>query len=327
VIPSLPLALSLGDPAGVGPEIVIKAWEALRATGPAFVVLGDPDALQGSAGMRVVGTAAEATGAFSGALPVLRPPAGSDWPFAHQDPILQWIAHGVDLALGGEVGGLVTAPISKERLYAKGFAFPGHTEYLAHLTAEAPQDGPRGPVMMLTARDLRVVLVTIHTPLADVPAAVTTRRIVETALVTHHALRRDFGVRNPRLALAGLNPHAGEGGTIGREEIEVLAPAVGRLRADGVDISDPKPADTLFHEEARRAYDAVVCMYHDQALIPVKTLDFWGGVNVTLGLPIVRTSPDHGTGFDIARKGIARPDSLIQAIRLAADIAGRRRAA
>jgi 4-hydroxythreonine-4-phosphate dehydrogenase len=181
--------------------------------------------------------------------------------------------------------------------------------------------------MMLTARDLRVALVTIHTPLAAVPGEVTVEWVVRTALVTHQALRRDFGLAQPRLALAGLNPHAGEGGSIGREEIEVLAPALAALRAQGVDISDPKPSDSLFHEEARRRYDAVVCLYHDQALIPIKTLDFWGGVNITLGLPIVRTSPDHGTGFDIAGKGIARPDSLIAAIRAAAEIAQRRAAA
>jgi 4-hydroxythreonine-4-phosphate dehydrogenase len=221
----------------------------------------------------------------------------------------------------------VTAPIAKAPLYAAGFRFPGHTEFLADLTAQAPYAGERGPVMMLTARDLRVALVTIHTPLAAVPGEVTVERVVRTALVTHQALRRDFGLAQPRLALAGLNPHAGEGGSIGREEIEVLAPALAALRAQGVDISDPKPSDSLFHEEARRRYDAVVCLYHDQALIPIKTLDFWGGVNITLGLPIVRTSPDHGTGFDIAGKGIARPDSLIAAIRAAAEIAQRRAAA
>lgn len=331
-----PLALSLGDPRGVGPEIVVKAWHALRASGPCFFVVGDADTLAAAfppntAAVEKIDSAANAQAIFRRALPVL------DQPYRHDlipsspshtraSAIVRWIAQAADLALRGEASGVVTAPIAKAPLYEAGFTFPGHTEFLADLTAEAPYDGPRGPVMMLTARDLRVVLVTIHTPLADVPRAVTAERIVETALVTHHALKRDFGVPSPRLALAGLNPHAGEGGSIGREEVEVLAPAVAELRASGVDISDPKPADTLFHDEARRAYDAVVCMYHDQALIPVKTLDFWGGVNVTLGLPIVRTSPDHGTGFDIAGKGIARPDSLIQAIQLADRIARARSA-
>jgi 4-hydroxythreonine-4-phosphate dehydrogenase len=180
--------------------------------------------------------------------------------------------------------------------------------------------------MMLAARDLRVTLVTVHEPLARAPALVTRERIVEVGLVTAAALREDFGIGSPRLVVAGLNPHAGEGGALGREEIEVVAPAVAELVGRGVAARGPLPADTLFHEEARRGYDAAVCLYHDQALIPVKMLDFWGGVNVTLGLPVVRASPDHGTAFDIAGKGLARPESLIAAIRLAHQIAGRRRA-
>ena len=231
---------------------------------------------------------------------------------------------GLGLALSGEVTGLVTAPIAKAPLYDAGFKFPGHTEFLAELTAAERFEGPRGPVMMLAAGDLRTTLATIHTPIAKVPSALTIEGIVNNGLVTADALRRDFGVAAPRLAVAGLNPHAGEGGAIGREEIETIGPAVEALRAQGVDAHGPSPADTLFHAEARARYDAVLCMYHDQALIPVKMLDFWGGVNVTLGLPIVRTSPDHGTGFDIAGRGIARPDSLIAAIKLAAEIAARR---
>ncbi|MDP3369630.1 MAG: 4-hydroxythreonine-4-phosphate dehydrogenase PdxA, partial [Brevundimonas sp.] len=199
-------------------------------------------------------------------------------------------------------------------------------EFIAELTADTPFAGVRGPVMMLTARDLRACLVTIHTPLAEVPGLVTAERVRRTARVVHEAMKRDFGIAAPRLALAALNPHAGESGLIGREEIEVLAPAVAALRAEGIDISDPRPADTLFHDEARATYDAVLCLYHDQALIPVKTLDFWGGVNATLGLPVVRTSPDHGTGFDIAGKGVARADSLIAAVRLAGEMAGMRAA-
>ena len=187
-------------------------------------------------------------------------------------------------------------------------------------------DGTRGPVMMLTSGDLRAVLVTIHVPIAKVASALTQEAIIHTAMVTAQAMIRDYGIAKPRLVLAGLNPHAGEGGTIGDEEVRLLAPAVAALRALGIDCVGPKPADTLFHNEARKTYDAVICLYHDQALIPVKMLDFWGGVNVSLGLPIVRTSPDHGTGFDIAGKGIARPDSLIAAIRMADQIANSRAA-
>ena len=325
-----PLVLSLGDPRGIGPEIVVKAWRALRASGPAFAVLGDLDVIAAAAGgfAAPIAAMADATAAFPQALPVLDDPIGPDASdLATAQAVIRWIERGTRLALSGEAAGIVTAPIAKAPLYAAGFRFPGHTEFLAALTADAPLEGERGPVMMLAAKDLRVALVTIHTPLAEVPAQVTHEKVVRTALVTHQALKRDFGLDRPRLALAGLNPHAGEGGSIGREEIEVLGPAVAELRAKGVEITDPKPADTLFHEEARRTYDAAVCLYHDQALIPIKTLDFWGGVNLTLGLPVVRTSPDHGTGFDIAGRGIARPDSLIAAIRLAADIAARRSAA
>jgi 4-hydroxythreonine-4-phosphate dehydrogenase len=232
----------------------------------------------------------------------------------------------VDLALSGAVGGVVTAPIAKGVLYAAGFGFPGHTELLGELTASVPFEGARGPVMMLTAQDLRVCLVTIHEPLARVPGLLSVERIVNAGLVTAQALNRDFGVESPRLAIAGLNPHAGEGGALGREEIELVAPAVQDLRDLGVEARGPLPADSLFHPEARATYDAALCLYHDQALIPVKMLDFWGGVNVTLGLPIVRTSPDHGVAFDIAGKGVARAESLIAAIKLAGEIAARRQA-
>jgi 4-hydroxythreonine-4-phosphate dehydrogenase len=329
-----PLALTLGDPAGVGPEIVVKAWRALRQTGPAFMVVGDFQILAAAAGgaaslERVTGPA-DAAGLFSQALPVLDMPlrggvvAGRADP-AHAPAVIRWIETAVGLALSGEIGGVVTAPIAKAPLYAAGFAFPGHTEFLAELTAAAARDGARGPVMMLAAGGLRTTLATIHAPLARVPAALTIEGLVQVGLVTGQAMVRDFGVERPRIAMAGLNPHAGEGGALGREEIDVLRPAARALRDLGVDCRDPAPADTLFHPEARAGYDAVVCMYHDQALIPVKMLDFWGGVNVTLGLPIVRTSPDHGVGYDIAGRGLARPDSLIAAVRLAAQIAARRR--
>jgi 4-hydroxythreonine-4-phosphate dehydrogenase len=330
---SAPLALTLGDPAGVGPEIIAKAWRALKDEGPAFVVIGDRDLLAAE-GVPTVEAAclADAAQAFAEALPVLHQPvsapveSGVPSP-AHAPAIVGWIETAVALALSGEASGVVTAPIAKAPLYEAGFKFPGHTEFLAELTSKTPMAGERGPVMMLASGDLRTVLVTIHEPYAKAPDLLTVERIVHVGRVTAEALIRDFGVAHPRLAVAGLNPHAGESGQIGREEVEVIAPAVAALRRRGVDATGPKPADTLFHAEARRTYDAAVCMYHDQALIPVKMLDFWGGVNVTLGLPIVRVSPDHGTGYDVAGQGIARPDSLIAAVRAAAAIAGRRRAA
>lgn len=328
-----PLALTLGDPAGVGPEITVKAWRALKDAATPFVAIGDYQALLATAdGAPVVrvGSMAEGAGLFASALPVIDLPLaapaepGVASP-AHAPMIVRWIETAVDLALKGEASGVVTAPIAKAPLYEAGFKFPGHTEFLADLTAKAPMTGERGPVMMLASGDLRTVLATIHEPYAAAPGLLSIGRIVHVAQVTAQALTRDFGLAAPRLAVAGLNPHAGESGRIGREEVEIIAPAVAALRAMGVDASGPRPADTMFHAEARKTYDAAVCMYHDQALIPVKMLDFWGGVNITLGLPIVRVSPDHGTGFDVAGKGLARPDSLIAAIRTAADIAARRR--
>jgi 4-hydroxythreonine-4-phosphate dehydrogenase len=328
-----PLALSLGDPAGIGPEIIVKAWRRLRADGPPFLVIGDYQILAASGAeagtLARIGSPEEAVRAFPAALPVLDMPlqapvvAGKASP-ANAPMVVRWIETAVGLALSGAVCGVVTAPIAKAPLYEAGFRFPGHTEFLDELTASAPQPGRRGPVMMLAAGDLRTTLVTIHEPYAHVPDLLTQERIIRTAEVTAQSLSRDFGLVSPRLAVAALNPHAGESGSIGREEVEVILPAVQRLRALGVDVVGPKPADTLFHPEARSRYDAIVCMYHDQALIPVKMLDFWGGVNVTLGLPVVRTSPDHGVGFDIAGRGLARPDSLVSAILMAAAIARQR---
>jgi 4-hydroxythreonine-4-phosphate dehydrogenase len=320
----------MGEPAGVGPEIIARTWAALKdGDGPAFVVVGDA-ALMRAQGVPVqTVTAASDAAAFPRAVPVLDVPLPAPVRPGRPDPanagtVADWIEQAVNLAMAGEVAGLVTAPIAKAPLYAAGFRFPGHTEFIAELTADAPFSGTRGPVMMLTARDLRACLVTIHVALAEVPELVTTERVMLTARVVHEAMRRDFGIARPRLALAALNPHAGESGAIGLEEIEVLIPAAAALRGEGIAISDPLPADTLFHDEARAGYDAVLCLYHDQALIPVKTLDFWGGVNVTLGLPVVRTSPDHGTGFDIAGKGVARADSLIAAVKLAGEMAAAR---
>ncbi len=328
-----PLALSLGDPAGIGPEIAVKAWWELRRSGPAFFVVGDAAALDSAAGAEGPRTAKitepwEAGPMFPRALPVLHVPlpeqavAGRPSPTAAPS-IIEWIRLGAQLAIRREAGALVTAPIAKATLYAAGFRFPGHTEFLAHLAPAESVDG-RGPVMMIASKALRVALVTIHEPISAVPGLLTTATVVNAGLVTARALASDFGIARPRIAVAGLNPHAGEGGALGREEIEIIAPAVARLVAHGVLASGPHSPDSLFHADARTRYDAILCMYHDQALIPAKMLDFWGGVNVTLGLPIVRTSPDHGTGFDIAGKGIARADSLIAALRLGAEIAARR---
>ena len=329
-----PLAPSLGDPAGIGPEIVVKAWRALRRAGPAFLVVGDARCLagfiaEGIAPVRAIEDTVQATAAFETALPVLdipleRPPIAGRPDPAAAPFIIRWIEVAAGLALSHAASALVTAPIAKATLYEAGFAFPGHTEFLGQLAPPPRSNGARGPVMMLAAADLRVALVTIHEPLTRVPGLITFEAIVNAGLVTASALARDFGIAAPRLAVAALNPHAGEAGALGGEEIAVVAPAVRALREAGVDATGPHPADSLFHPEARARYDAALCLYHDQALIPVKMLDFWGGVNVTLGLPIVRTSPDHGVGFDIAGKGLARPDSLIAALRLAAAIAARR---
>ncbi len=339
-----PLAVTLGDPAGIGAEIIVKAWNAVRAEGRPFLVIGDAGCLRSAPGglgtpVQAIGSPAEADKVFATAIPVLHQPmsapvvAGKPSP-DHAKSVIGWIETAVGLALTGAVKGIVTAPIAKAPLYAAGFKFPGHTEFLAELTAAESHDGAGGPVMMLAAPEqpgshggLRVCLATIHTPLSQVAASLTIESLVNAGLVTAQALRRDFGIAQPRLAVAGLNPHAGEDGGIGREEIEIIGPAVRALRDLGVEATGPSPADTLFHPEARRRYDAVLCMYHDQGLIPLKMLDFWGGVNVTLGLPIVRTSPDHGTGFDIAGRGLARADSFINALKMAARIADRRLAA
>ena len=331
---TLPLALTLGDPAGIGPEIIVKAWAALRSTGPRFVVVGDHDALAsactgGQIAIRRVGAPAEALQVFADAVPVidmpLRNPVVAGRPATdYAASVIRWIETAVGLALSGSVCAVVTAPIAKKPLYDAGFPFPGHTEFLADLVAGEAFNRPRGPVMMLAAPGLRTALVTSHLALRDVPRALTIDKVVRVGRVLDDALRRDFGVADPVLALAALNPHAGEGGALGEEEIEILNPAAAALRSLGVDCGPARPADTLFHADARRGYDAVICCYHDQALIPLKTLDFWGGVNVTLGLPIIRTSPDHGAGFDIAGRGVARADSLIAALRMAQAMAERR---
>jgi 4-hydroxythreonine-4-phosphate dehydrogenase len=326
-----PLALTMGDPAGIGGEIAIAAWAGGRAPHP-FFLIADPDwlaPLARGAGATLAEIAApqEAARVFARALPVLplrlATPAVAGRPDPANAPaIVAAIERAVALVGSGAASAVVTNPISKRVLRdGAGFAFPGHTEFLAHL-AGAPR-----PVMMLASPLLRVVPVTIHIPLREVPAALTAPLIEETARITAAALSRDFGIARPRLAVAGLNPHAGEGGQIGREEIELIAPALDRLRAEGLEIAGPLPADTMFHAEARARYDAALTMYHDQGLIPLKALDFARGVNVTLGLPFVRTSPDHGTAFDIAGTGRADPTSLVESLNLAAAMATRRAAA
>jgi len=311
-----PVALTCGEPAGIGPEIAVAAWRALGTAVP-FFLIGDPAHLPEGAPHVVIASPAEAEAASAQGLPVLhhafagpRTPGTPDP--AQAQSVIDVIARGAGLVQSGQAVGLCTAPIHKQALQeGAGFAHPGHTEYLAHLA------GVDRVVMMLASDRLRVVPATIHIPLCEVPQALTGDLLEQVIRITHAALIRDFGVAAPRLTVAGLNPHAGEGGRMGVEEIEVITPVLDRLRADGFDLRGPISADTMFHAAARNRYDAAIAMYHDQALIPIKTLDFDRGVNVTLGLPFIRTSPDHGTAFDIAGQGVANPASLIEALRMA----------
>jgi 4-hydroxythreonine-4-phosphate dehydrogenase len=330
----LPLAVTMGEPAGIGGEITLKAWLGRGDGVPPFYLVDDLDriaALARRLGWRVpvrtISAPEDALAVFAEALPIAPIGITSRTLPGHPDPadapaILGAIKTGVSHVLSGRAAALVTNPIHKNSLYRAGFRYPGHTEYLASLAGVA-----EAPVMMLVCPALRVVPVTIHLALRQAILELCTSTIVHTGRVTAAALRRDFGVAAPTLAIAGLNPHAGEAGGLGREEIEIIEPAIAELRAAGIDARGPLAADTMFHAEARLSYDAALCMYHDQALIPIKTIDFHGGVNVTLGLPFVRTSPDHGTAFAIAGRGVARADSLIAALRLGADMAARRAAA
>ncbi len=311
-----PVVLTCGDPAGVGPELATKARMLLGAEVP-FAYIGDPRHLPTAAKIALISCPAEARDIDPQVLPVIAHAFAAPAPPGQPMPdnahgVIDVIARAVALAQSGAAGAICTAPIHKKALKdGADFAFPGHTEFLAHLA------GVKTAVMMLAAPELRVVPVTIHIALSDVRNALTADLLRETILITHAALRRDFGLHNPRLAVAGLNPHAGEGGAMGREELTLIGPVLDDLRAKGLHIIGPMSADTMFHARARTSYDVAVCMYHDQALIPIKTIDFDGGVNVTLGLPFIRTSPDHGTAYDIAGRGIARPDSMIAALRLA----------
>lgn len=327
----LPLALTMGEPAGIGGEIALKAWLRRRDGVPPFFVVDDPGRLAAlarhldwSVPVCSLAAASEVPAMFGEALPVL--PVGG-LPRAapgHPDPADAPLVIGaIDAAVAevrcGRAAAVVTNPINKSSLYRAGFRHPGHTEYLAELAGTGAT-----AVMMLASPQLRVVPVTIHLGLRQAVAQLSGAAIVHAGRVTHAALIRDFGIAAPVLTCAGLNPHAGEAGSLGREEIDIIAPAIAALCAEGIDARGPFAADTMFHAAARRGYDAALCMYHDQALIPVKTIDFDGAVNVTLGLPFIRTSPDHGTAFAIAGRGVARPDSLIAALKLAAAMAARR---
>ena len=322
-MPLAAIAMTCGEPSGIGPELAIAARRVLGTSLP-FFWIGDPRHLPPGSAIVEISAPEQALSVPAALLPVL-PHAFAAAAIPGQPApqnargVIEVIERAVALARSGAASAICTAPIHKKALKdGAGFAFPGHTEFLAHLAGDVPV------VMMLASDMLRVVPVTIHIALAEVPQALTPQLVEQTIRLTHAGLIRDFGLSHPRLAIAGLNPHAGEGGVMGREEITVIVPILDRLRAEGLNLTGPMSADTMFHAPARAGYDAAICMYHDQALIPIKTLDFDGGVNVTLGLPYVRTSPDHGTGFDIAGRGVARPDSTIAALRLAAKIAAAR---
>lgn len=324
-----PLAISIGDPAGIGPEIIAAAWERRDADAlPPFLAIGDARAIRAvwNGPIAILSDPTHAAAAFATALPLIQvDDPGEIEPGQPNLPGARCALDSLELACGlarqGMASGLVTGPVAKSQLAAIGFSYPGQTEFVAERCGVSAGNA----VMMLAGPSLRTVPITVHVPLADVPRLLSIDLIVGRARVTARALARDFGIETPRLAIAGLNPHAGESGTLGREELEIIRPAIDLLREDGIDVIGPLPADTMFHGPARARYDAALCMYHDQALIPLKALHFDDGVNITLGLPIIRTSPDHGTAFDIAGTGAASPNAMIAAIRMAADCAARRR--
>lgn len=322
-----PLAVTMGEPAGIGPDLILSLYAQRDALGlPPFIVFGHAPFLRERArrlGLTVdivESRAAESLSVFAKALPVHHiagdvPDRPGDIVATSAAVVIETIASAVQSTLAGECRAIVTAPIHKGALYHAGFRHPGHTEYLAALCAHGDQ--PRLPVMMLAHEELRTVPLTIHVPLKDVPELVTSELVLETLCIVSHDLRRRFGVVSPKIGVAGLNPHAGEGGGIGREELDIIGPALDAARTEGLDIVGPLPADTLFYPPHWRSYDAVVAMYHDQALIPIKTVAFDSAVNVTLGLPLVRTSPDHGTAFDLAGTGKGSTRSFAAAIAMA----------
>ncbi|WP_066701680.1 4-hydroxythreonine-4-phosphate dehydrogenase PdxA [Celeribacter ethanolicus] len=315
-----PIALSCGEPAGVGPELAVKAAKLLAGAVP-FFWIGDPRHLPSDALFEEIASPADALRIAPGALPVLRHDFAAEVRPGTPDldnaqGVIDVIRRATALVQTGEASALCTAPIHKKVLKdGAGYAFPGHTEFLAHL------GGVERVVMMLACTELRVVPVTIHIALKDVPEAFTPELLEDTIRITAADMERYWGYAHPRIAIAGLNPHAGEGGAMGTEEIDWMIPLIDRLKTQGFDLKGPMPPDTMFHGRARAGYDVALCAYHDQALIPIKTIDFSGGVNVTLGLPFIRTSPDHGTAFDIAGKGVADPSSLTAALKMAQDMA------
>ena len=324
-----PIAVTMGDPSGISTEITLKAWEYFKAIdGVCFFVLSDCHLLQETQRhlsqkikIEPISSPKEAMQIFSDAIPVLELPQkviiSSGKPMAaNAEMILYSISHAVDLVRRQQASSIVTNPINKHVLYQAGFKFPGHTEYLAMLAKSAGAKISY-PVMLLVSPQLKTVPLTIHIALEDVTKSITREKLYETAQILSHDLKKYFGIKAPHIAVTGLNPHAGENGAMGKTEIEIIEPTLKELRAQGINVSGPYPADTLFHTTARQNYDVVLAMYHDQALIPIKTLGFEEGVNTTLGLSFVRTSPDHGTACDIAGKGIANPKSLIEAIKLA----------
>ncbi|MFW2831087.1 4-hydroxythreonine-4-phosphate dehydrogenase PdxA [Sphingomonas sp. ID0503] len=322
------LAVALGDPAGIGPETVAKAWAARgREALPPFFAVGDPRSVRAvwDGPVERIGDPGEAAAVFARALPILQIDDGEEITPGQPNPAgarcaLDALEVAVGLARSGVIDGIVTAPVAKAQLYAIGFTHAGQTEFIAERCGVAREN----VAMMLAGPTLRTVPITIHIPLASVAESLSVELIASRARITARALQRDFGIEAPRLAIAGLNPHAGEQGSMGQEEIELVQPAIDLLRAEGIDVTGPLPPDTMFHARARANYDAAICLYHDQALIPIKTLHFDEGVNLTLGLPIVRAAPDHGTAFDIAGKGVALETATVAAIRLAAECATRR---
>lgn len=324
---SLPLAVTMGDPAGCGPKITEKAWKSFRQqpdTRP-FYVISSPDLYQ-SVPTERIDKPSQAIDIFQRALPVLPVADFNGYtqpgtPDSKSAPaIIGSIETAVRHVLSGNASAVITNPVSKALLYGAGFRHPGHTEFISELCRRDEDAFTPKPIMMLVGGGLRVALATIHVPLKDVPTLLTNDLLVETARIVAHDLKVRYGLDQPRLAFTGLNPHAGESGAIGREEIDIINPAAESLRLMGIDISNARPADTVFHEALQGQFDAVIAMTHDQGLIPVKTLDMWGGVNTTLGLPIIRTSPDHGTAYDAAARGDVRADSLIASIKLAAQM-------
>jgi 4-hydroxythreonine-4-phosphate dehydrogenase len=326
-----PLAVSLGDPAGVGPELLAQAWLELRGAKIPFFAVGGGRVLAAAIAargievpLRIISGPADASAVFGSALPVLTGPDGDYAPGepdrAGAELALASLTEAARLAASGQAGGIVTGPVAKSRLAEAGFVHPGQTEFVAEACGIAAEDA----VMLLAGPNLKTVPITVHEALAAVPGSLSAELIYRKCAITAAALRRDFGLAAPRLAIAALNPHAGEDGRFGDEEARLISPAVTRLRAAGIDATGPHPADALFTPHARESYDVAMCMYHDQALIPLKALDFDSGVNMTLGLPIVRSSADHGTAFAIAGKRLARPGATIAAIRMASECAARR---